>query len=45
MTNLQEKKEIKERFNLFQYKTVDFTLRLNIYKRKARDKTSTLADI
>jgi hypothetical protein len=45
MANLQEKKEIKERFNLFQYKTVDFTLRLNIYKRKARDKTSTLADI
>ena len=42
MVNLQEKNEIKERF---QYKTVDFTLRLNIYKRKARDKTSTLADI
>ena len=41
MANLQEKTEIKERFNLFQYKTVDFTLRLNIYKRKARDKTST----
>ena len=40
MANLQEKNEIKERFNLFQYKTVDFTLRLNIYKRKARDKTS-----
>ena len=45
MANLQERNEIKERFNLFQYKTVDFTLRLNIYKRKARDKTSTLADI
>ena len=45
MANLQEKTEIKERFNLFQYKTVDFTLRLNIYKRKAQDKTSTLADI
>ena len=45
MANLQEKIEIKERFNLFQYKTVDFTSRLNIYKRKARDKTSTLADI
>ena len=45
MANLQEKTEIKERFNLFQYKTVYFTLRLNIYKRKARDKTSTLADI
>ena len=42
MANLQEKTEIKERFNLFQYKTVDFTLRLNIYKRKARDKTSTI---
>ena len=41
----EEINEIKERFNLFQYKTVDFTLRLNIYKRKARDKTSTLADI
>lgn len=40
-----KKNEIKERFNLFQYKTVDFTLRLNIYKRKAQDKTSTLADI
>lgn len=35
MANLQEKTEIKEGFNLFQYKTVDFTLRLNIYKRKA----------
>ena len=45
MANLQEKTEIKERINLFQYKTVDFTLRLNIYKRKARDKTSTLAEI
>ena len=45
MANLQEKTEIKERFNLFPYKTVDFTLRLNIYKKKARDKTSTLADI
>ena len=45
MANLQEKIEIKERLNLFQYKTVDFTLRLNIYERKARDKTSTLADI
>ena len=44
MANLQEKNEIKERFNLFQYKTVDFTLRLNIYKRKAQDKASTLAD-
>ena len=30
MANLQEKNEIKARFNLFQYKTVDFTLRLNI---------------
>ena len=30
MANLQKKNEIKERFNLFQYKTVDFTLRLNI---------------
>ena len=45
MANLQEKIEIKERFNLFQYKTVDFTSSLNIYKRKAQDKTSTLADI
>ena len=45
MANLQEKNEIKARFNFFQYKTVDFTLILNIYKRKARDKTSTLADI
>ena len=45
MANLQEKNERKERINLFQYKMVDFTLRLNIYKRKARDKTSTLADI
>ena len=45
MANLQEKNEIKARFNLFQYKTVDFTLRLNIYKRKERDKTSTLADL
>ena len=45
MANLQEKNEIKERFNLFQCKTVDLTLRLNIYERKARDKTSTLADI
>ena len=45
MVNLQEKNEIKERFNLFQYKTVDFTSRLNIYKKKAQDETSTLADI
>jgi len=45
MANLKEKTEIKERFNLFQYKTVDFTSRLNIYKRKARDKTSTLTEI
>ena len=45
MANLQENTEIKERINVFQYETVDFTLRLNIYKRKARDKTSTLADI
>ena len=45
MANLQENTEIKERINVFQYETVDFTLRLNIYKRKAQDKTSTLADI
>jgi len=45
MANLQEKTEIKENFNLFQYKTVDFTIRLNVYERKARDKTSTLAEI
>jgi len=45
MANLQEKTEIKEKFNLFQYKTVDFTIRLNVYERKARDKTSTLAEI
>ena len=45
MANLQEENEIKERFNLFLYITVDITLRLNIYKRKAQDKTSTLADI
>lgn len=37
MANLQEKIEIKERFNLFQYKTVDFTLRLNIYIREKRE--------
>ena len=45
MANLQEETEIKERINVFQYETVDFTLRLNIYERKTRDKTSTLADI
>lgn len=45
MANLREKTEIKEKFNLFQYKTVDFTIRLNVYERKARDKTSTLAEI
>lgn len=37
MANLQEKNEIKERFNLFQYKAVDFTLRLNIYIREKRE--------
>ena len=45
MANLQENTEIKERINVFQYETVDFTLRLNIDERKTRDKTSTLADI
>jgi len=27
MANLQEKTEIKERFNLFLYKTIDFALK------------------